>query len=412
MIQTILYRLAIGVYATGIRVFSSFNPKAALFVAGRKGLLPFITNALSNEKRERIWMHCASLGEFEQGRPVLEAIRTKYPQYAIVLTFFSPSGYEVRRQYDGADYVFYLPVDTLTNAYSFLNAVNPKLCLFVKYELWYFYLSGLAQRNIPVFLVSAVFDKQQVFFKWYGSLHRKMLHWFSHIFVQDVKSLELLQSINISNVSVSGDTRFDRVVMAAAENMELNIAKLFCKGFDIIVAGSTWEDDERFLKEALVQLPSNWKMILVPHNVDTKHISKITQQYAGDIVKWSEWKGDTTERVLLVDTVGMLAHLYKYGRVAYIGGGFGKACVHNVLEAAVYGVPCLFGPVFHQFIEAVELVDCGGAVVVNKAYDIATAINSINNKEKWSRFSIAAHDYVYNKQGAAANVLNHIEQYL
>ncbi len=224
MIHTAIYRLGIAAYTTAIRIAARFNDKAKRFTDGRKGLLHKIGDALANDTRPRLWMHCASLGEFEQGRPVLEALRRQYPAYCVVVTFFSPSGYEVRKDYDGADHVFYLPMDTPANARHFLDIVRPALCLFVKYEFWYFYLSGLAQRGIPAILVSAVFRRDQEFFKWYGGLHRRMLRCFAHIFVQDNASLGLLHKIKITNATLGGDTRFDRVIAAAAKTEAVPLA--------------------------------------------------------------------------------------------------------------------------------------------------------------------------------------------
>ncbi len=413
MINTTLYRLAIGAYAAGIKLSSPFNPKARLFVDGRKGLLEHITTNLAQEKRARIWMHCASLGEFEQGRPVLEAIKEQYPQIAIVLTFFSPSGYEVRKNYDGADYVFYLPVDSPHNARTFLDAVQPQLCIFVKYELWYYYLSGLVERNIPTLLVSAIFTEKHGFFKWYGSLQRQMLKCFSHIFVQDEISKVLLQQIGIDNVSVSGDTRFDRVIKASGEVTALPIATTFTDGYKVVIAGSSWPADEDLFKKILKTLPADWKVILVPHNVDAAHIAAIETQFAGDVAKWSAWKDqDVNKRVLLVDTVGMLMHLYKYATVAYIGGGFGRAGVHNVLEAAVYGKPCIYGPVYDQFIEATALIDCGGAKSVNTATTLLSAINEMGSDSTLGKIGDAARAYVYSKGGATAKVMTHLGKFL
>ncbi len=413
MINTTLYRLAIGAYAAGIKLSSSFNPKAKLFVDGRKGLLQHIAIAMAAEKRPCIWMHCASLGEFEQGRPVLEAIRYAYPQYALVLTFFSPSGYEVRKDYSGADHVFYLPVDSPGNADAFLNAVQPKLCLFVKYELWYYYLAGLAQRNIPTLLVSAIFTEKHGFFKWYGGLQRQMLKCFSHIFVQDENSKKLLQQIHVENVSISGDTRFDRVIRAAIEVVDLPIAATFAAGHSIVVAGSTWPEDEVLFKEAFTQLPADWKLIVVPHNVDASHIASIETMFCGNLVKWSAWSElHASKRILLVDTVGMLMQLYNYATVAYIGGGFGKAGVHNVLEPAVYGKPCIYGPIYHQFIEAGELIEAGGASVVNNAAQLGAAITEIGAGQPLQKMGDAAKTYVRSKRGATARVMEHLGKYL
>ncbi len=412
MINVLIYRLVIGLYALGIRVASLFKPKAKLFIAGRKGLLDKIRQALSTEQRRRIWVHCASLGEFEQGRPVIEALRAKHPDYAIVLTFFSPSGYEVRKDYDGADYVFYLPVDSPGNSQAFVDIVSPSICLFVKYELWYFYLSALKQNAVETILISARFNKDQGFFKWYGGLQREMLGCFTDIFVQDQASIELLKSININHAIIGGDTRFDRVVKAAAQVAVLPIAEAFCEGHKILIAGSTWTDDEQLLYKALPSLPEGWKLILVPHEVDESHINEIVRSYGNDVVKWSDWNGKSEKRVLLVDKVGFLLQLYRYGTAAWIGGGFGKAGVHNVLEPAVYGMPCFYGPVFHQFTEAVELVELGGAEVINEPEELIKALASFDNTDIYQKKSVAARQYVLGRQGATAKVMERIDHYI
>ena len=405
MINLFFYRLAVGAYYLGIRLFSLFNPKAKLFIDGRKGLLPLIKQRLQNEKRQRIWVHCASLGEFEQGRPVIEAIRQQHPEYCIVLTFFSPSGYEVRKNYAGADYVFYLPVDTPANAKSFLETVSPSLCVFIKYELWYFHLSGITKRSIPSVLVSAVFNDRQGFFKWYGGLQREMLQSFTRIFVQDKGSVDLLKGIDITNVEISGDTRFDRVIKLLSDNVDLEPAREFCAGHQVIVAGSTWKDDEVLLHSAISAMPENWRLLLVPHEVDSRHIDEIMQLFGSDITKWSGSEPNN-KRVLLVDKVGMLSHIYKYGTLAWIGGGFGKAGVHNVLEPAVYGLPCYFGPVFHQFIEAIQLIEIGGAVVLTKPEEL---VKVATNDQRYQQQGKIAKEYVLSHGGATTKVMNYLK---
>ena len=412
MMYAFLYRLATGAYFIAVRIAALFKPKAALFVNGRKNIIATIADALKNEQRKRIWIHCASLGEFEQGRPVLEAVKEQYPQFAIVLTFFSPSGYEVRKDYAGADYIFYLPVDTPGNAAAFMDIVQPALCLFIKYELWYFYLSQIAKRGIPALLVSAVFRKDHGFFKWYGGLQRKMLASFEHIFVQDNNSMTLLKGIGINDVSVSGDTRFDRVIKAAEHATTLAIADEFCAGHKIIVAGSTWKDDETMLRKSMDLLSDQWKMILVPHEVDESHLTEIEKLYGNDIVRWSQWKGDTGKRVLLVDRVGLLMRLYKYSRVAWVGGGFGKDGVHNVLEAAVFGVPVFYGHIYHQFIEAGELVKTEGAVVANTAASFICSLDLMENKSKYQFHADAAKQYVATHGGATQKILMYISKFL
>jgi len=407
-----IYRIAVGAYALVVRIAALFNPKAALFVQGRKNGISNIRYALATEKRPRVWVHCASLGEFEQGRPVIEAVREQYPQYAIVITFFSPSGYEVRKDYKGADHVFYLPVDTLRNATDFLDILNPTLCIFVKYEFWYFYLSAIAARQIPSILISAVFSGEQGFFKWYGSLFRQMLHSFTHIFVQDDGSEALLQSIGIGNVTVSGDTRFDRVIKAAQNTVELPVAEAFCDGYKILVAGSTWRDDEKFLHKVLPLLPQGWKMILVPHEVDGGHIAEIERLFEGETTLWSHAQENPDARVLLIDTVGLLSQLYRFGSIAWIGGAFGKEGVHNVLEAAVYGIPCFYGPIYHQFIEANELIDAGGAYSISDPGTLISAIQDLEISGKYRQVANAARDYVLTGGGATPIVMDFLRSIL
>ncbi|MCW3122672.1 MAG: lipid 3-deoxy-D-manno-octulosonic acid transferase [Flavipsychrobacter sp.] len=420
ILHTLIYRLGIGAYTTAIRIAALFNAKAKLFIEGRKGLLPKIKEALSGEKRPRIWMHCASLGEFEQGRPVLDELRSKYPHYAIVVTFFSPSGYEIRKDYPGADHVFYLPMDTRHNANEFLDIVQPVLCLFVKYEFWYYYLSAIASRHIPVLLISAVFVKEQGFFKWYGGLQRSMLRCFSHIFVQDSASLELLKSIKINNTSIGGDTRFDRVITAAGRVEDLPLAAHFANGHKVLIAGSTWKEDEQFLHKVINLLPSSWKVIIVPHEVDNEHISNIETLFSNTLVKWSDCQNKSADlsvamdgkRVLLVDKVGFLLQLYRYGTVAWIGGGFGKEGVHNVLEAAVYGMPCFYGPVFHQFIEAKELIHKGGAFTTSDPPDLVSSIKELDDELRYKQHATAAREYVLSGSGATGKIMAYIGQFV
>lgn len=406
--QLLLYRLGTAAYSKIIRVAALFNPKAELFVNGRVNILDHIQQQLKNEARPRIWMHCASLGEFEQGRPVLEALRQEYPEYALVLTFFSPSGYEVRKNYDGADYIFYLPEDSPENSATFIRYVQPKLCVFVKYELWYYYLSTIHKEEIPCLLISAIFNVNHGFFKWYGGLQRKMLRYFNSILVQDANSQHLLQTIGINNSYICGDTRFDRVIAAAGNAKEISLATEFCANAKIIVAGSTWQQDEEMLSEAMHALPNDWKLILVPHEVHETHLNDIEELFGDSIIKASKWDNYSDARVLLIDSVGMLLSLYKYATIAYIGGGFGKAGVHNVLEAAVYGKPCIYGPIYHQFLEAVQLVEAGGGISINSTGTLLDAINELSYADYYITTGNAARDFVYQHQGATERVMEHI----
>lgn len=408
----LIYWLAIRCYALFIRIASFFNPKAKLFIKGRKGLLSHIKYTLINERRPRIWVHCASLGEFEQGRPVIEQLRKKYPHYAIVLTFFSPSGYEVRKDYEGADYIFYLPLDSFINAKKFLGIVQPRLAVFVKYELWYFLLSRCAAMDIPLLLISAIFRDKQPFFKWYGNLHRGMLYCFSHIFVQDNLSVQMLHKIGINNVSIAGDTRFDRVIESVMQRREsLLIADNFCNGYKILVAGSTWRDDELFLKKLSEKLPVDWKLIVVPHEVYETHLNEIEEIFNNNIVRWSQWNNDTDKKVLLVDKVGLLLQLYRYAKIAWIGGGFGKDGVHNVLEAAAYNIPVCYGPIYHQFLEAQELIAEEGGRSFNDADDLfRQIIQWENDPADYKRCAKAAGNYVASHTGATKKIMDYIEE--
>jgi 3-deoxy-D-manno-octulosonic-acid transferase len=407
---TALYWLSINLYAAVLRIASLFNPKARLFVQGRKGWLQRMHYALINERRPRIWMHCASLGEFEQGRPILEKLRAKYPQYAYVLTFFSPSGYEVRKDYDGADYVFYLPLDSPGNAEKFLSVIQPRLCLIVKYEFWYFLLSAIAKRDIPNVLVSAIFRQDQPFFKWYGALHRRMLHSFTHIFVQEERSLHLLLKAGVSHASVSGDTRFDRVQQAMQQLQALPAIESFCNGYNVLVAGSTWPDDERFLKNVLDKLETGtYKLVIVPHEVGEKHIADIERLFAGQTTKWS--LGVNAEKqVLIIDTVGLLFSVYAYADTVWVGGGFGKDGVHNVLEPAIHGVPVAFGTVYDQFVEAKELIASGGGFEYNDPIRFANQLKAWQtDKYSYQQACEKAHECVITHTGATPRIIAYLE---
>jgi 3-deoxy-D-manno-octulosonic-acid transferase len=408
-IYVAVYRLSVSVYVLGVRMAALFHPKAKLFIKGRQGIFNRMQEALRHEDKPRIWMHCASLGEFEQGRPVLERMKKEYPGFALILTFFSPSGYEIRKNYQGAHYIFYLPTDSKSNARQFLDIARPSLCVFVKYEFWYFYLSELKQRGIPALLISAIFRKEQVFFKWYGKLQRYMLRCFSHVFVQDKDSVTLLNSIGINEVSVSGDTRFDRVLEAAKDKAALPIASAFTKGHVVIIAGSTWKNDEVFLRNTFALLTADWRLIIVPHEVDAQHINEIEKLFPGASVKWSEWKEGANSRVLIVDRVGFLLQLYRYADAAWIGGAFDKAGVHNVLEAAVYGKPCAYGPIFHQFKEAGELISAGGAISTDKPASYAAQLKQWNDEpQRYDQACKAARDYVLRNAGATDIIMDHL----
>lgn len=406
------YRLSILLYAFALRVASLFNPKAKLFIDGRKDLLLKIKAQMGNELRPRIWMHCASLGEFEQGRPVLDALRLKYPQYAIVLTFFSPSGYQVMKKYKGADYVYYLPIDLADNAKQFVLNINPALAVFIKYDLWYYYLEELHKRKIPAILIDAIFRNQQGFFKWYGAVQRDMLKLLTHIFVQNESSANLLHSIGISNVTVAGDTRFDRVLSVAQSIAPIDKIQQLTARFKLIIAGSTWAEDEEMLASILPSLPPDWKLIIVPHDVDEPRILSVEKRFSGRIKRWSNWQGATMDKqVLVIDTIGILLKLYRYSNVAWIGGGLGKDGVHNVLEAAVYGVPCAYGPIHEKYQEAVELVQNNGAVCCSTAEQFQAFLHKIMKEQAYAAsLSDAAQKYVSSRGGATPVIIDYLEE--
>lgn len=405
------YKTSLMLYALVVRVAALFNPKAKLFIDGRRGLLLKIKAQMGSETRPRIWMHCASLGEFEQGRPLLESIRTSYPHYAIVLTFFSPSGYQVRKKYKGADYVFYLPLDNASNAKHFIADINPSLAIFVKYDLWYYYLSELHKKQIPTLLIDAIFRSKQGFFRWYGGVQRQMLRFFSHLFIQDKASVELLSSIGIDQVTVAGDTRFDRVLAVAQMSEPIERIEQLSAQYNLLIAGSTWAEDEQLMVNFLPSLPSNWKLIIVPHEVDERRISSIEKLFNGNVKRWSEWTEHESliQPVLIVDTIGLLLKMYRYGKIAWIGGGLNKGGVHNVLEAAVYGLPCAYGPEYHKYQEAIDLINCNAAMACATSNDMSRFFNEmIQNEQAYNLSSEAAKNYVASQAGATQIIMDYL----
>jgi 3-deoxy-D-manno-octulosonic-acid transferase len=363
----------------GIRIAALFNPKAKLWVAGRKNILQQIEQALSGKTEKRIWIHCSSLGEFEQGRPVIETIKQDYPDYKIVLTFFSPSGYEIRKDYTYADYVFYLPIDSANNAKHFINLINPSLAIFVKYEFWYHYLNQLKTNNIPTILISATFRSSQVFFKPHGGIFRKMLQCFDYLFVQDEVSVKLLSTVGVKdNVIVSGDTRYDRVAEIASIAKKYPLVEKFKEHDKLFIAGSTWPADEKLLEACLDVLPEDWKLIIAPHEIHGAHIKDLQDRFLSNGVLYSEMaKKPAGYRVLIVDNIGMLSSLYSYGEIAYVGGGFDKGGIHNILEPAVFGLPVFMGPIYDKFIEAKAMVSRQYAFPVSNAADFNSLLQHL-----------------------------------
>lgn len=393
-------------YPLGIRIAAIWNEKAKLWIKGRKKF-PSLTSATN----ETIWMHCASLGEFEQGRPVIEQVKRDYPGYTIVITFFSPSGYEIQKNYKGADHIFYLPADSAANAKKFISLINPKLVLWVKYEYWHYYLHELKKKNIPILLVSGAFRKDHPFFKWYGNFWRNMLTCFTYYFVQNNSSKDMLESIGIKNVTVSGDTRFDRVITIAENFDEVPWIKEFCGDNRVIVAGSTWEDDEAEWVH-YAKANKDIKFIIAPHEVDKENLHDVKKAFTGSLF-YSELNNDTIPRsnVVIIDNIGMLSRLYKYAHITYVGGGFGYDGLHNILEAAVYGKPVLFGPVFEKNFEAEELIECDGGITITNAPELEKTLTGLfDNPDELQKRSAAAKNYVYSNAGATKKIMGYIQE--
>jgi 3-deoxy-D-manno-octulosonic-acid transferase len=407
----LLYLLFINTYRAAIHFASMWNSKAKFWVLGRK---QFPASEPAGEKT--VWMHCASLGEFEQARPVLESVKKQFPGVRVVLTFFSPSGYEVIKHNKLADRVLYLPMDGKRNAGKMIDAINPQLVIWFKYEFWYYYLTEFKRRDIPVILVAGLFRESQPFFKWYGSLWKKMLQSFTHIFVQNEDSKELLSTIGIdTNVSVGGDTRFDRVIEIANNMQPLPLIEKFCGNSKVIVAGSTWEDDEQEWIHYTRKNPQV-KFIIAPHEIDDDNLKDVKTEFPGSMF-YSDWekldgnKKDQPINVLIIDNVGMLSRLYFYGDITFVGGGFGEDGIHNILEAAVFGKPVIFGPEYEKFAEAVDMVEYGAAVSINNALELEKLLSQLWNDESLLREKgAAAKKYVYSNAGATKKIMDYIQE--
>ncbi len=386
-------------------------PKAALFYNGRKNIFSHLQQVFENEKRQVIWVHCASLGEFEQGRPIIESVQKDFPKYCILLTFFSPSGYEIRKDYQGADYVFYLPLDSKNNAAKFLDIVTPTYALFVKYEYWYYYLTELKQRQIPTFIFSALFQERQVFFKWYGSIYRKMLACFTHIFVQNEASKILLQNIGITNVTIAGDTRFDRVKDVVSENKEYPTVAQFKGNKKLIVAGSTWEKDDAIML-SVMQKTSDFKLLIAPHEIGAEKARGLIKLFAAfNVYEWSNPKDviPTNTSVCIVNFIGHLAYLYRYADIVWIGGGFNKKGIHNITEAAMYYKPIFFGPEYSRFREAIELVHLKAAFSISNADKL---LDYLHNDTILNYSRMQMQQYITTQLGARDMIVRVVSDYL
>ena len=408
-----LYNLLIFFYVQVIKIFAIKNAKAQKWCKGRVNWQSKLIEGLNKPKSKTLWIHCASLGEFEQGRPIIEAVKKVYPNTFILLTFFSPSGYEIRKNYDLADYVCYLPADTPKQAKQFINIVQPELVIFVKYEFWLNMLKVLKQKNIPVLLTSAIFRENQIFFKWYGGLWRNALYGFKHIFVQNEDSATLLKAVQIKNFIIGGDTRFDRVVEIANQFKPIPEIERFCNKSYVLVAGSTWLADEILLSKLATHFPK-WKIIIAPHEIDESHLTNLEKTFPktcrfSSLVNLSIKELEHTQ-ILIIDNIGMLSKLYKYANICYVGGGFG-AGIHNILEAAVYGNPVLFGPKFKKFEEAKALINVGGAFSIQDEKSLINHFSDLTkNATLLENAAANAGAFVAQNAGATNLIMNYIKQ--
>ena len=360
-----MYNLIIYLYLLGVAIYSRFNPKVRKMWRGERDAFRILREKVDPQAKY-VWFHAASLGEFEQGRPLMEQLRRDHPEYKILLTFFSPSGYEVRKNYEGADIITYLPLDTITNARRFLRTIRPVMAFFIKYEFWYNYLHILKHRHIPVYSVSSIFRPDQVFFKWYGSQYGRVLNCFTHFFVQNEESKRLLAKIGITSVTIVGDTRFDRVLQIKEAAKQLPVVEAFVDGKKTFVAGSSWQPDEEIFIPYF-NLHRDWKLIIAPHVIGEDHLQQIEKLLEGrTVVRYTKASEENVRdaEVLIIDCYGLLSSIYHYGEVAYVGGGFGVG-IHNLPEAAVWGVPVFFGPNNQKFQEAQELKACAGGFEIS-----------------------------------------------
>lgn len=430
-----MYNIAIYIYLIGVAIGSLFNKKIKKMWRGEREAVDLLKEKVDLTAKY-VWFHAASLGEFEQGRPLIEQLRATHPEYKILLTFFSPSGYEVRKNYEGADIVCYLPLDTISNARRFLRAVHPVMAFFIKYEFWYNYLHILRHRGVPVYSVSSIFRPGQVFFKWYGRNYAKVLHCITHFFVQNEVSLQLLKGIGIDEATVVGDTRFDRVLQIKEQAKKLPIVEAFkgingkgdackddlsedackkdlsengCKGCKVFVAGSSWQPDEDIFIRFFNDHP-DWKLIIAPHVIGEDHLAYILDKLQMKAVRYTQATEQSAAeaRCLIIDCFGLLSTIYRYGEIAYVGGGFGVG-IHNVPEAAVWGVPVLFGPNNKRFQEAQDLLACKGSFEVTDYDSFNTIISRLISDDQFRhQCGEASANYVKSRSGATDIIMKSV----
>lgn len=403
-----MYNIVIYIYLIGVVIASLFSKKVRNMWRGERRAIGIIKEKM-DPNAQYVWFHAASLGEFEQGRPLMEQLKREHPEYKILLTFFSPSGYEVRKNYEGADIITYLPLDTIMNARRFLRTIRPVMAFFIKYEFWYNYLHILKYRKVPVYSVSSIFRSEQVFFKWYGRSYGRVLHCFTHFFVQNEISRQLLAKIGINEVTVVGDTRFDRVLQIKEAAKQLPVVEAFTDGHRTFVAGSSWQPDEDIFIPWF-NAHKDWKLIIAPHVIGEDHLQQILSKIEGKAVRYTQASAEEVRdaQVLIIDCFGLLSSIYHYGEVAYVGGGFGVG-IHNLPEAAVWGVPVIFGPNNQRFQEAQQLKACGGGLEINGAADFQRIMDRFDaNPQQVEDDGKKAGDYVKGKAGATDKVLHSV----
>lgn len=411
-----LYTLLTEVVQQLLKIVALFNPKIRLFVNGRKQVFKTLTTQLTKDNKT-IWFHAASLGEYEQGLPVMEKIKSKFPNHKIILTFFSPSGYEIRKNNTVADLTIYLPLDTVSNAKRFLDLVKPEITFFIKYEYWPNYLNELQKRKCKTYLISGIFREKQAFFKWYGGFYKNALKSFHHFFVQNDTSKELLQRIGFTNVTVSGDSRFDRVVTILEKDNTLDFVEDFCQNpteefkMTTVVIGSSWPKDEELLIDYINRTSHRLKFIIAPHNIKPEQIANLKSEIAKKTVLFSEMEGKKLSDydVFIIDTIGILTKIYSYADIAYVGGGFGQPGVHNILEPATFGIPIIIGPNYTHFAEATALVHQEGCISIRHQKELNQALDLLvqNPDERHEKGHICS-TFVQMNKGATDKILKHI----
>ena len=403
-----IYNLAMYILELGVKLAALFSDKPAKMVKGYREVFDLLQRKI-DRNAQYIWFHAASLGEFEQGRPLIERIRKEYPQYKILQTFFSPSGYEVRKNYDGADIVCYLPIDTPSNVKKFVDLVDPCMVFFVKYEFWQNYLNTLNKKGVPVYSVSSIFRPNQIFFRWYGKGYQQVLKTFAHLFVQNEESKQLLAGIGVNNTTVVGDTRFDRVLDICAAAKQLPLVQKFKGDVLTFVAGSSWGPDEDIFIKYFNAHPE-MKLIIAPHVVNDSHLKEIESKLQRSCVRYTKATEENVQQAdcLIIDCYGLLSSIYRYGEISYIGGGFGVG-IHNVLEAAVYGIPVIFGPNNKKFREAQHLLANKGGFEINSYEDFEQLMNKFLGDEAYLKQSgKAAGDYVKGNAGAMEKIMKRV----